>query len=156
MNKTRIRLLGVGERRDTLWRSRQEFPRRPAFILKWQVTWQDLSVRVVKLMRKGPNWNPSYLTDNTWRTRCQQLFFFFFSFVKLEKYFCQGKPGATVKHLRRPSTSNVSKQAPSLKKKKKNNIKTQHTALNTVAMTPSLFIDTFRLRFPWFQVRNGA
>lgn len=82
------------------------------------MTRQDLSVRVVKLTRKGPNWNPSYLTDNTWRTRCQQLLFFFFFFVKLEKYFCQGKPGATVKHLRRPSTSNVSKQAPSLKKKK--------------------------------------
>lgn len=26
-----------------------------------------------KLLWKGPNWNLSYLTDKTWRTRCQQL-----------------------------------------------------------------------------------
>ena len=36
-----------------------------------------------KLLWKGPNWNLSYLTDKTWRTRCQQLF-------NWKCIFCQG------------------------------------------------------------------
>lgn len=52
-----------------------------------------------KLLLKGTNWNLSYLTDKTWRTRCQPLFFFsFFFFCKLEMYFLSGKPGATDKN----------------------------------------------------------
>lgn len=50
-----------------------------------------------KLLLKGTNWNLSYLTDKTWRTRCQPLFFFSFFFCKLEMYFLSGKPGATDK-----------------------------------------------------------
>lgn len=52
-----------------------------------------------KLLWKGPNWNLSYLTDKTWRTRCQQLL--------TGNVFLSGKPGATDKHLQRPSTSNM-------------------------------------------------
>lgn len=52
-----------------------------------------------KLLHKGPNWNASYLTDKTWRTRCQQLL--------TGNVFLSGKPGAADIYLQRPSTSNM-------------------------------------------------
>lgn len=62
-----------------------------------QVTRRDLSVRVVNFYWKGPNWNLSYLSDKTWRTRCQPLFSFLFFSWNWKMYFLSGKPGATDK-----------------------------------------------------------
>lgn len=111
--KQTLNCLQAVEQRDKLWCSRQKKKKEKNKQKKQSITYSLKSLSVpleadpvfahctgdstrplsqgCKLLLKGTNWNLSYLTDKTWRTRCQPLFFFSFFFsVNWKCIFCQG------------------------------------------------------------------
>lgn len=102
--KTIICLQAVVKRQDKLWCSRQKQHysfKSLEFLLKTDPVFArragDLKGPLsqgCKLLWKGPNWNLSYLTDKTWRTRCQRLFNWKCIFVRETRSNRQTSPEA--------------------------------------------------------------